>query len=129
MSGDRTSESGPLAYADWRDRLEDGELVGLECRSCGHVTATPKRACIDCGDRILDTCSLPTTGTVHSETTITVPPVGFEGPYQVGVIDLGETKLMGRIRGDEGVEIGASVEFADTVELDGMPAPVFEPVE
>ncbi|WP_423746748.1 OB-fold domain-containing protein (plasmid) [Haladaptatus sp. SPP-AMP-3] len=127
MSGDRTSESGPLTYADWRDRLEDGELVGLECRSCGHVTATPKRACIDCGDRILDTCPLPTTGTVHSETTITVPPVGFEGPYQVSVIDLGETKLMGRIRSDEGVEIGASVEFVDTVELDGMPAPVFEP--
>jgi uncharacterized OB-fold protein len=127
MSGDR--ETGTLSYADWRAYLEDGDLVGLECRSCGHVTATPKRACIDCGDRNLDTHVLPNVGTVHSETTITVPPVGFEGPYQVAVIDLGEAKCMGRIEGEERVEIGDSVEFVDTVELDGMPAPAFEPIE
>jgi uncharacterized OB-fold protein len=121
--------SNVLSYADWRDHLESGDLVGLECRFCGHVTATPKRACIECGDRNLDVHHLPDTGTVHSETTVTVPPVGFKGPYQVAVIDLGEAKVMGRIEGEEYVEIGGSVEFVDTVELDGMPAPVFEPME
>lgn len=128
MSGNEP-HSEALPYADWRDHLEEGALVGLECRSCGHVTATPKRACIECGDRNLDVYPLPDTGTVHSETTITVPPVGFDGPYQVAVIDLGETKVMGRIEGTEGVQIGDFVEFVDTVKLDGMPAPAFEPVE
>ena len=118
----------PLSYADWRAYLKAGDLVGLECRSCGHVTATPKRACVECGDRSLDTHTLPNVGVVHSETTITVPPVEFEGPYQVAVVDLGDAKILGRIGGDENVDIGATVECTDTVELDGMPAPLFEPV-
>ncbi|MGA9400626.1 Zn-ribbon domain-containing OB-fold protein [Haladaptatus sp.] len=129
MSSEDGDNVPALTYADWRAYLKAGDLVGLECESCGTVTATPKRACVECGDRNLDTHTLPNVGVVHSETTITVPPVGFEGPYQVAVVDLGDTKILGRIGGDEEVNIGTTVECTDTVELDGMPAPMFEPVE
>ncbi|WP_266075655.1 Zn-ribbon domain-containing OB-fold protein [Haladaptatus caseinilyticus] len=123
-SDDEIDENGGLTYAEWRTRLESGDLVGLECRSCGHVTATPKRACIDCGGRNLTSNHLPHAGTVHSETTITVPPVGVDGPFQVGIVELGDARLLGRVEGD--VEIGDTVELSGTVEVDGMPAPMFE---
>ncbi|GAA0245529.1 Zn-ribbon domain-containing OB-fold protein [Haladaptatus pallidirubidus] len=116
-----------MTYADWREHLEAGNLVGLECSSCGHVTATPKRACGECGGRVFDRRDLPQTGEVRSETTITVPPVGVEGPYQVAIVDLGDANLLGRMEG--GVEIGDGVEFTGTIEIEGMPAPVFEPLD
>ncbi len=117
-----------LTYADWCERLESDDLVGLECVSCGHVTATPKRACGDCGSRNLEPTALPQTGEVHSETTITVPPVGVEGPYQVAIVDVGDASLLGRV-GEGTVEIGDRVEFVGTIESEGMPAPVFEPLD
>lgn len=121
---DAVETDDSLTYAEWRNHLESGALVGLECRSCGHITATPKRACGDCGGRDLEPHHLAQSGEVHSETTITVPPVGVEGPYQVGIVDLDDAHLLARIEG--GVEIGDAVEFAGTIEIDGMPAPVFE---
>ncbi|SIQ84514.1 Uncharacterized OB-fold protein, contains Zn-ribbon domain [Haladaptatus litoreus] len=120
------SEVG-LTYAEWRKHLESGNLVGLECSSCGHVSATPKRACGECGDRNLEPRDLPETGEVHSETTITVPPVGVEGPYQVAIVDLGDAQLLGRIEGS--VEIADEVTFTTTIEIEGMPAPVFSPLD
>ncbi|WP_458188437.1 Zn-ribbon domain-containing OB-fold protein [Haladaptatus sp. NG-WS-4] len=126
MSPSDREESETVTYAEWREHLEAGRLVGLQCRSCGHVTATPKRACIDCGDRDLVSHELPQQGEVHSETTIAVPPTGLEGPYQVALVELGDTRLLGRIEGR--VEIGDAVEFTDSTTMDGMPAPVFEPV-
>ncbi|WP_227377342.1 Zn-ribbon domain-containing OB-fold protein [Haladaptatus halobius] len=125
MSSNDPSEGDAVTYADWREHLDAGELLGLECRSCGHVTATPKRACIDCGDRELASRRLPQTGEVHSETTINVPPAGVEGPYQVAIVDLGDAHLLGRIEGR--VEVGDAVEFVDSIETKGMPAPVFAP--
>jgi uncharacterized OB-fold protein len=114
-------------YDVWRDRLEAGVLVGLECASCGHVTATPKGACTNCGARELAGVELPTRGKVYSETTINVPPEGLEGPYQVVMVDLGTTRLL--VRAGDGVEIGDEVAFAGTTVADGFPAPVFEPVD
>lgn len=115
----------PITYADWRQALEDGALLGLECR-CGAVTATPKRACPACGSRELAARELPRTGTVDSETTIAVPPTGHDSGT-VAVVDLGPARLLGRIDGT--VEIGDRVVFAGAQTADGEPAPVFEPEE
>ncbi|GAB7011028.1 Zn-ribbon domain-containing OB-fold protein [Halorubrum trueperi] len=114
-------------YEEWREQLEAGVLLGLECRSCGHVTATPKRVCINCGARELDAVELPTRGTVYSETTIEVTPEGFDGPYQVVMVELGSVHLLVRVDGT--VEIGDVAEFTGTVVTEDLPAPVFEPVE
>jgi uncharacterized OB-fold protein len=113
-----------IQYADWRERLEANELLGVRCHSCGHVTATPKRVCPDCGSRQLEGVELPTTGTVYSETTINVPPEGFEGSYKIAVVDLGEAGLLART--DKECEIGDTVEFTGFIVEDDLPAPVFE---
>ena len=120
----RTDER--LEYSDWADALSEGELLGQECTDCGHVTAAPKAACARCGSLAIDTVSLPTEGEVYSETTITVPPEGFEGEYQLAVVDLGDARVLVRI--EDIVDIGDRVAFADVIETDGHPAPTFEPV-
>lgn len=116
-------DDGELAYAGWAAALRDGLLLGQHCGECGHATAAPKAACARCGNRDLGVAQLPTEGEVHSVTTVQVPPAGFDGPYQVAVVSLGDARAMARIDGE--VAIGDSVTLRDTIEIDGRPAPVF----
>lgn len=112
------------SYEEWQRILwEDGELVGQRCAGCGHVTAAPKAACARCGERDLDRLRLPTEGTVYSWTTIEVAPADFDGPYDVALVDLGEARVLGRVRGDPSV--GDPVALVDVFERDPGPAPVF----
>lgn len=114
-----------LKYEEWAEALRSGELVGQVCDDCGNTTSAPKAACPDCGSRELSRVKLPDEGTVHTETTIGVPPEGFEDDaYKVGIIDLGDARVLGRL-GDD-AEIGDEVVFEDTHEHEGEPSPVFE---
>ncbi|MFP4175398.1 MAG: Zn-ribbon domain-containing OB-fold protein [Halobacteriales archaeon] len=114
-----------LTYNDWAESVRDGELVGLECDDCGNVTGAPKAACTDCGSRSLSQVALPDEGTVYTETTIAVAPEGFDGGYKVGLVELGETgaRVLGRL--DDDAEIGDEVEYVETFESEGEPAPIF----
>lgn len=116
-----------VEYEDWREHLESGTLLGVQCQSCDAVSATPKRACSRCGSREMTAIELPERGTVYSETKINVPPEGFDGTYQVGVVGLGEARLLARIRGS--VDIGETVVFAGTIVEGDGPGPVFESAE
>jgi uncharacterized OB-fold protein len=121
------SSSDTVDYDAWRDHLTDGTLLGVQCDSCGHVSTTPKRLCPSCSSRELEGIELPARGTVYSETKINVPPEGFDGRYQVAVVDLGDARILGRIDGS--IDIGDTVEFGDTIQENGHPAPVFSPVD
>ncbi|MDZ7745660.1 MAG: OB-fold domain-containing protein [Halobacteriales archaeon] len=115
-----------LTYDEWAEAVREEELLGLACSECDHTNGVPTGACPHCGNRDLERVSLPTEGTVHSETTIQVPPEGFEERgYQVAIIELGDAKVMGRIDGDA-VEIGDEVALSGVItEDDNHPAPVF----
>lgn len=117
-----------LSYGDWAAAVRDGRLLGQECGDCGHGGGVPSGACQECGSRDLTTVQLPTEGTVYSETTINVPPEGFEERgYQVAVIDLGDARVMARIDGDH-VDIGDDVALSGFIDTDeDHPAPTFEP--
>jgi uncharacterized OB-fold protein len=123
----QNKESPDVEYEDWREHLTAGTLIGVSCSSCGAVSGTPKRACPDCGNRDLEEIELPEQGTVYSETTINVPPEGFEDSYQVAVISLGKTRLLARIEGH--VDIGETVEYTGVIVESGDPGPVFKPVD
>ena len=125
MSGSEHTASDTLGYGDWCDALRDGDLLGQECADCGRTYGTPVSACDDCGSRALDTVDLPTAGEVYTETTVKVPPVGFEGPYQVGLVQVGDARVMARLRGD--VDIEDSVALTGVTEYEGDPTPVFAP--
>ncbi|WP_222912852.1 OB-fold domain-containing protein [Natrinema sp. SYSU A 869] len=99
--------------------------LGQECLECGHATAAPKAAYARCGSRDLETVELPTTGTVYTVTTITVPPRQFSGEdsYQVAIVELNEARVMAHIDGE--AEIGDEVRLRGTIEADDAPAPLF----
>ena len=124
---DERTDAEPLTHAEWAEAIRDGTLLGQRCQSCGHVVATPKSVCADCTSRKLSTIELPTTGTVYSETTIEVTPAGQDNRYQVAIVDLSETRVLGRISGD--VQIGDDVSLSGHVEYEEMPGPTFAPVE
>lgn len=117
-------EDGALTAKAWTRALREGVLLGQRCERCDHVTAAPKAACARCGDRSLAVETLPTTGEVYTQTTIAVVPERFEGPYRVGIVDLGDGRVLGRLPDD--AEIGAAVSLAGVVEVEERVAPRFE---
>ena len=121
--------SDGLTHGEWSEAVADGELLGQRCPDCGAVQGAPKAACPHCGSTALETVTLPTEGAVYTETTINVPPAGVEERgYQVVVVELGDARVMGRLRGDA-VGIGDRVTLSDSItDEDGYVAPVFEPL-
>lgn len=117
-------EGADLTHERWASALRDGALLGQVCDDCGHVSGVPKSVCNQCTSRNLSATTLPETGEVYSETTIGVTPAGLADQYQVGIVDLGETRVLARIEDD--AAIGDEVTFAGSVEYDDMPGPVFE---
>ncbi len=121
---DRFLEDGTLTATGWGRALRDGILLGQSCEECGHVTAAPKAACASCGSRDIEIRRLATNGEVYSETRIGVAPEGFEAPYTVGLVSLGEARVLARL--PDSVGIGDSVELVGVVEVGETPAPLFE---
>ncbi len=119
VTGDR------LTYDDWQEALRESVLLSQKCTDCGYTTGAPKAACPRCGSRNLEAIELPQEGEVHSETTIQVPPEGFDRGYQVVIVDLGGARVAGRVD-DPGVEIGDDVVLAEGRETESGVAAVFE---
>ena len=112
-----------LTHEEWANALRDGDLLGVACVDCGATYGTPFAVCNDCGSRDVETTELPAAGEVYTETTIEVPPIGFEGPYQVGIVQLGNARVTARFK--DRVEIGDRVSLDGVVDAGGEPAPVF----
>ena len=125
MSDESTTTDELLTYDRWTEALESGDLLGQRCPACEHETAAPKAACARCGSRELETITLPTEGVVYTESTVAVAPEGFEAPYRVAVIDLGEGRILGRLTDDCEAGIGDEVSLLGTVEEGTERAPLF----
>ena len=115
-----------LTHDEWTDTLSDGDLLGQTCSDCGATYGTPVSVCHDCGGRALETTTLPRDGEIHSVTRIEVSPIGFDSPYHVGLVQLGDARITARIVDDEAEPtIGATVVLSDVIEDDGYSVPVF----
>jgi uncharacterized OB-fold protein len=112
-----------LTHKEWVEALHDDDLLGVTCTDCGATYGTPFAVCNECGGHNMQTTDLPTEGEVYSETTIQVPPVEFEGPYQVGAVQLDDARVMARLEGD--VVIGDPVVFDSVIDVNGNTAIVF----
>lgn len=117
-------EDENLTYKRWESALRDDVLLGQVCDDCGHVVGVPKSVCGQCKDQNLSATRLPETGEVYSATVIEVTPAGQADRYQVGIVDLDETRVLARLSGT--AEIGDQVSFVGHIEYDEMPGPVFE---
>jgi uncharacterized OB-fold protein len=115
-----------LSHDEWTDALHNGDLLGQTCSDCETTYGTPVSVCHECGGRDLETTTLPREGEIHSVTTIGVSPAGFDSPYHVGLVQLGDARITARIAGDESEpDIGSEVVLTDLIENNGDSVPVF----
>lgn len=115
-----------LTHDEWTDALSNGDLLGQTCSDCGATYGTPVSVCHDCGGRALETTPLPREGEIHSVTRVEVSPIGFDSPYHVGLVQLGEARITARIADDPAEPtIGTTVALSDVIEDDGYSVPVF----
>lgn len=117
-----------LNHERWVQALRDGTLLGLRCDECDYVTTTPKAACPRCGSRSIPVFQLPEIGTVYTKTTIEVAPPDHGDGYQIAIVELGDGRILGRIKEQNRVEIGDHVSLVGVYEYRDDVAPVFEPV-
>ncbi|WP_299232837.1 Zn-ribbon domain-containing OB-fold protein [Natronomonas sp.] len=116
------SDAG-LTHTAWKRALREDVLLGEACADCGHRSGAPRAACVRCGSRELEPIALPTSGEVITETTIAVPPEGFDGPHTVAIVELDAARIMAGV--EESVDIGDSVELVGVLERDDEPGPLF----
>lgn len=87
--------------------LNEGRLVGSECRTCGHTSVPPKPVCLKCRGNDLSLREMEGKGRLAAFTVITVAPPfmaaeGFhrKNPYCSGVVELDEgPRVIARILG------------------------------
>ncbi|MBI5061620.1 MAG: Zn-ribbon domain-containing OB-fold protein [Candidatus Aenigmarchaeota archaeon] len=84
----------------WRLNKSKYSLTGSRCSACNLTYFPPRMLCQKCGRTCLDEVSLPETGKIISHTTIYVAPEGFNAPYTIAVIDLGEVLFTSHVVGD-----------------------------
>jgi len=81
--------------------LANKRIFGSKCRSCGHVFATPKGSCMECGGDT-DWVELPREGKVHSFTVCHFGSEEFlpECPFVLALIELpgADTLFLSRLK-------------------------------
>lgn len=91
-----------------------GELMFVECLSCGSKFAAPKAICGRCGSKNVKWRMSKGVGKLITYTVIHVPPLQFkdQAPYVVGIVELREGfKLLSLIRDVEPKHIQVGMEL------------------
>jgi hypothetical protein len=76
--------------AAFASHLKEGRLVGSQCTACGARAFPPRADCDACLSSAFALVEVSGRGTVHTYTTISAAPSGFEhlAPYRLGLVDL-----------------------------------------
>lgn len=121
---------GQSAMAIHEMGLKAGKFLLQRCNGCQRHIFYPRVVCPHCVSTDLGWLEPAGLGTVYS-TTVVNRPADKGGPYNVALIDLAEgVRLMSRVEGiaPDRVQIGMRVKIG-VADLNGTPAPVFQPVE
>lgn len=90
----------PLILKDHVESVGRGRFTGLVCDDCGAKTFPARSVCAACGSRRLKTTEIKGPGIIRTFTVIRVAPAGFEPPYIVALVELGEGPwVMGNLDG------------------------------
>ncbi len=83
----------------WRNRITYYRLIGSKCSDCGRTFFPPSKRCPYCGSRNVEPVELPRRGKLLSYTVSYNPPEGYklQTPLIIGLIDLGETRIIAQI--------------------------------
>ena len=89
-----------LTSKAYSEALKENKLLGLKCRACGAITATPRMVCRECNSTDLEIVELKGTGKIQTFTTAYVASEGREPevPYVIVLVELDEGPwLMGNL--------------------------------
>ena len=106
----------------YKDHLMNEELVGVECKSCGHLMLPPRPLCNKCGSMDLRWRQYMGKGAVAAKTVIAVPLTRFQDrcPYGVVIVTLDEGVSISGLLLDENIDVGSRVEAAYVKEENGV---------
>ncbi len=84
---------------DFIDFLEQGELMGARCKTCGKKFFPPRADCYHSLDSDMEWFEVTGTGELVSYSTLKYAPSGFKDdlPYTIALVDFGDYKVFGRI--------------------------------
>lgn len=111
------------------DFLREGRLMGTRCTRCGTAYLPPRMDCPRClNDGAVEWMEADREGELESYTTIHAAPTGFgsRAPYTLGVVRLGNGRLLAPIEGlnEKDIRVGMRLRV-DIQERDGRLLYVF----
>ncbi len=101
----RFAEFGTVSFAsvtqvnDFVGFLEQGKLMGTQCRKCEQHFFPPRAHCSECLTGDMKWFEVSGKGKLVSYSTLKYAPTGFteEVPYTIALVDYGDYKVFGRI--------------------------------
>jgi len=117
---DRFKKFGTVSFTaitktnDFVGYLEQGKVMGTQCKKCGLTFFPPRADCYQCLSSDVEWFEVGGTGKLLAYSRLQFGPMGFEGdlPYCIAVVDYGKFKVFGRIAKDvpeEEIKIGMDV--------------------
>jgi uncharacterized OB-fold protein len=114
---DRFKKFGTVSFTaitktnDFVGYLEQGKVMGTQCKKCGLLFFPPRADCFQCLSSDMEWFEVAGTGKLLSYSKLQFGPMGFEGdlPYCIAVLDYGDFRVFGRIDknlADEEIKIG-----------------------
>ncbi len=124
---DRFKKFGTVSFTsitkvnDFIGYLEQGKVMGTQCKKCGQKFFPPRADCYKCLDSEMEWFEVNGTGKLVTYSKLQYAPVGFEQdlPYCIALLDYGDYKVFGRIAKDlpeEEIEVGMEMK-AEAIKL------------
>ncbi len=84
---------------DFIDRLDQGQISGNRCKTCGLTFFPPRADCYQCLGSDMEWFPVQGSGKLVTFSQLMYAPVGFNEdlPYAIAVLDYGDYKVFGRI--------------------------------
>ncbi len=101
-----------LTAKAYHEALKQNRLLGLKCKACGAISATPRMVCRKCGSTDLEIVQLKGSGKIRTFTTVFVAAEGREAecPYVLVMVELDEGPwLMGDLDGTDPTKVTMEV--------------------
>ena len=105
---DRFKKFGTVSFTsitktnDFIGYLEDGKVMGTQCKDCGIIFFPPRADCYQCLSGNMEWLEVSGKGKLVTFSKLEYAPVGFEEdvPYLIALLDYGNYKIFGRISKD-----------------------------
>jgi len=133
----RFSKFGTVSFTsitktnDFVSHLEQGKVMGTQCKGCGLKFFPPRADCYQCLSSDMEWFEVGGKGKLLTFSKLQYGPVGFEGdlPYAIALADFGDCKVFGRLAPDipeSEIQVGMEVVAAPNTLPNGQLNYVFK---